>query len=103
VPPESLDAVLIVNAYHEMPKHKGMLDGIRRALRPGGRLMLVEPFAPAKRTEPRDVQERQHLLAPELAEQDLREAGFRVAERDEGFVKDPESGHGRWLLLAERP
>lgn len=52
--PESLDAVLIVNAYHEMPEHRRILGHIWRALRPGGRLMLVEPFAPDKRTESRD-------------------------------------------------
>src|SRR5262249_34577193 len=69
--PVSLDAVLIVNAYHEMPQHERMLERIRSALRPGGRLMLVEPFASGKRAAPRDAQEREHVLAPELAEQDL--------------------------------
>jgi SAM-dependent methyltransferase len=96
----SLDAVLIVNAYHEMPQHQLMLRAIRRALKPGGRLMLVEPFAPEKRALPRDAQERQHLLAPELAQQDLREAGFQIVECDEAFVQLPGADHGDWLILA---
>jgi protein-L-isoaspartate O-methyltransferase len=98
--PQSFDAVLIVNAYHEMPQHQQMLKAIRRALKPDGRLMLLEPFAPEKRVEPRGAQEREHVLAPELAEQDLREAGFVVVERDETFVLSPCSSNVEWLLLA---
>jgi SAM-dependent methyltransferase len=101
--PRSLDAVLIVNAYHEMPKHQQMLEAIARALRPGGRLMLIEPFAPDKRAEPRDAQEREHLLAPELAEQDLREAGFVIIQCDESFVRSADVKRDEWLLLARRP
>jgi SAM-dependent methyltransferase len=100
---QSLDAVLIVNSYHEMPQHQLMLGAIRRALKPNGRLMLVEPFAAGKRANPRDVQEREHLLAPELAEQDLREAGFRIVECDETFLQLPGSDHGDWLILARPP
>ncbi len=101
--PQSLDAVLIVNAYHEMPKHRQMLEAIARALRPSGRLMLIEPFAPGKRAEPRDAQEREHLLAPELAEQDLREAGLVIVQRDDAFVRSADAERGEWLILARRP
>ena len=47
--PGPLDAVLIVNAYHEMSEHQPMLDRIRQALRLEGRLVIVEPIANNRR------------------------------------------------------
>jgi ubiquinone/menaquinone biosynthesis C-methylase UbiE len=40
--PESLDAVLMVDAYHEFSHPREMMTAIVRALRPGGRVFLVE-------------------------------------------------------------
>ncbi len=39
---ESADAVLVVNAYHEMPDYDAMLQGLYRALKPGGLLGMIE-------------------------------------------------------------
>ena len=36
LPTGALDAVLIPNAYHEMPAHEAMLQQIRQALKTGG-------------------------------------------------------------------
>lgn len=38
----SVDAVLLVDAYHEFSHPYEMLEGIHKALKPGGRLILVE-------------------------------------------------------------
>jgi len=40
--PNSVDAVLLVDAYHEFSHPKEMLDSIHNALRPGGKLFLIE-------------------------------------------------------------
>ena len=42
LPPGVLDAVLIRNAYHEMTQRVAVLDGVKRALRPGGLLVIVD-------------------------------------------------------------
>jgi ubiquinone/menaquinone biosynthesis C-methylase UbiE len=39
---DSVDAVLLVDAYHEFAHPFEMMQGIRRALRPGGRVFLIE-------------------------------------------------------------
>jgi len=51
LPEGGVDVVLIVDAYHEFSHPQEMMAGIVRALRPGGRLVLVEyraedPFSP---------------------------------------------------------
>ena len=73
LPPESIDLALIVDSYHEFSHPAEMVAGIVRALRPGGRVVLVEyrgddPSVPIKplhtMTEP---QARRELEAAGLA------------------------------------
>ena len=42
LPPESVDLALLVDVYHEFSHPWEMIQGIHRALKPGGRLVLVE-------------------------------------------------------------
>jgi precorrin-6B methylase 2 len=42
LPAESIDAALMVDAYHEFSHPFEMIDGINRALKPGGRIFLLE-------------------------------------------------------------
>ncbi len=101
LPPASLDAVLIVNSYHEMPFFETMLKHLCEALKPGGRLALVEPWSEKRRGEPRSAQTEDHLIAPELAEAELRRAGFEIAVRRDDFVAHGQ--HSEWLIVARRP
>jgi SAM-dependent methyltransferase len=96
LPEASLDAALIINAYHEMPEHQAMLDAIRRALKPTGRLVIVEPISEARRAAARADQIREHEIAPELALQDARAAGLRIIG-----LEDPFTTRGRvveWMM-----
>src|SRR5918993_814559 len=58
----SLDAILIVNAYHEMNQHQLMLAKMKAALKPGGRLVIVEPIAQSRRATRREDQTRNHEI-----------------------------------------
>ncbi|BAZ43746.1 type 11 methyltransferase [Chondrocystis sp. NIES-4102] len=42
LPPESIDLALMVDAYHEFAYPKEMMDGIFNALKPGGKVVLLE-------------------------------------------------------------
>jgi precorrin-6B methylase 2 len=42
LPPSSVDTILMVDVYHEFDQPYEMLIGMRRALKPGGRIVLVE-------------------------------------------------------------
>ena len=101
LPRDSLDAAVIVNAYHEMPEHQQMLAHIFNALKPGGRIVLVEPFSEAMRLQPRTNQEKQHKIAPELVIEDLRQAGFKLVARDDNFINEGQLRQG--LVVAQRP
>jgi predicted methyltransferase len=96
LPAGVLDAALIVNAYHEMTEHQAMLSAIKAALKPGGRLVLVEPVSDARRTADRAALARAHEITPELVMQDVRAAGLRIVG-----LEDPFTMRGRtveWML-----
>jgi SAM-dependent methyltransferase len=98
LPDSTLDAALIVNAYHEMTEHKPMLEAIRRALKPTGRLVILEPIAPGRRTAPRRDQTAHHEIASDLVLQDARDAGFTLASLEEPFSRR-EGQEIEWLMV----
>jgi len=99
----SLDAVLIVNAYHEMPKYQAMLGHIKDSLKPGGHLVIVDntPLRTGKR--PREKQTDNHVLSPGLVAGELQAAGFRIVDRDDTFIDNPDSESAHWMIVVERP
>jgi precorrin-6B methylase 2 len=102
LPAGKLDAVLIADAYHEMTDAAGILRGIRAALRPGGRLVLVDMIGmdPERRKWDRKKQVDAHEMAPEVLSAELREAGFVVIEQRDPFIEDWD-GKNRFLLVAQ--
>ena len=98
LPERSLDAVLVVDAYHEMTEHEAMLAGIYRALRPGGRLVVLD-LAPSDDSASRDRQTGRHRIDIDLAEQEVRAAGFQVVDRHPRFTRTP-NGRTQWMLVA---
>jgi precorrin-6B methylase 2 len=101
LPEATLDAVVIVNAYHEMTEHQSMLSGIMRALEPGGRLVIVDN-PPNDSTASRSRQVARHDIALQLVENDLLGAGFAILERHPNFIdsRDGRHHHHQWMLVA---
>lgn len=92
LPKDSVDLVLIVDAYHEFDHPREMGRAIRQALRPGtGRLALVEyraedPSVPIKRI---------HKMSVEQARKEMAAAGLE-------FVETVETLPQQHLLLFRR-
>lgn len=99
LPAGVLDAALIVNAYHEMQEHQAMLAAIRRALKPDGRLVIVEPISDRRRGQPRAEQVRAHEIAPEHLVAEARAAGFRISGLQDPFAT--RGNHLRWLAVLQ--
>jgi predicted methyltransferase len=103
LPIERFDAVLIHNAYHEMTEHEAMLRHIREALKPGGRLLVVEPMHESSRGLSREKQVAHHDIEIGIVEGELRAVGFDVVVRDTDFAKFNGVAGAYWLILARRP
>lgn len=109
LPAGQLDAVLVVNAYHEFAEYEAVLSNVREALKPGGRLVLIEPTPSRVEDTTRAAQTKRHQIAIEFVEADLAQAGFEIVKRDLAFVKRPaHQMEGAthipvdWLLVARR-
>ena len=98
LPANSMDAVLISNAYHEMPEHAAILTHIRAALRPDGRLVVIESISEKNRVASRDRQIKDHELSLETLERELRAAGFESRDGLETLVEN--GGVLRYLISA---
>jgi ubiquinone/menaquinone biosynthesis C-methylase UbiE len=72
LPPDSLDLVLMVDVYHELAAPQTTLAHLMRALKPGGRLVLLE-----YRAEDPDV--------PILPEHKMTKAMVKLEVEHEGF------------------
>lgn len=101
LPEGELDAVLIVNAYHEMRSFDAMLAGVFRALRPGGRLALID--AVASEEADRRTLSRRHVMSVRLATEDAVRQGFRFLERRADFDRGGARRNLWFFLLFEKP
>lgn len=72
LPPESVDLALMVDAYHEFENPREVIEGIFRALKPGGKVALVEyrgenPFIMIKRL---------HKMSQRQAQKEMQAVGL---------------------------
>jgi ubiquinone/menaquinone biosynthesis C-methylase UbiE len=95
LPPDSADAVLICNTYHELSDRQAMLQHVFRALRSGGRVVITD-------REPGADSSDRHEVAMVQTAADLEAAGFRIVRKDPALLTDPE-GEVWWLLSATKP
>ena len=101
--PVGVDAVLILDAYHEMDAYKAMLGHIKRSLKVGGRLVICEPIADARRKADRKEQKRKHELGIAYALDDLLEAGFHIVLQQDPYIdREAVKGDKMWIIVAEK-
>ena len=101
LPEGSLDIVFVVDAYHEMVKPKTMLRHFRNALKPGGRIVILEKLKEKVRDKSRKAQTLAHSLGPEYVRKELKEAGFTIL-REVRDLGDWENNPKKkiWVLVA---
>jgi SAM-dependent methyltransferase len=76
LPDASLDAVLMVDAYHEFDHPAEMLSSMKAALKKGGRIYLLEFRA----EDPKVPIKTHHKMSEAQARKELEAAGFRFLE-----------------------
>jgi ubiquinone/menaquinone biosynthesis C-methylase UbiE len=99
LPAKGVDAALVLNTYHELDDAPAMLAHVRRALRSGGRLVVVDR-RPRSAGTPAPGE---HELAPSEGEAGLRASGFEIVERDDAFIDRPGDPDVWWMIVARRP
>ena len=111
LPAGDVDSVLIANSYHEFTNPLAMLDHTFRALRSGGRLVVLDRGPRNYHGESRETQIQQYQIAGSVAEDEIRRAGFEIISRDDHFIDRPPTerpgdrpdDHVWWLIVARKP
>jgi predicted methyltransferase len=75
LPPASLDLILMVDVYHEFSQPQQMLRGMLAALKPGGRMVLLE----YKKEDPSIPIRLDHKMTVAEAKLEVEAEGFRLA------------------------
>jgi SAM-dependent methyltransferase len=92
LPAASLDAALMVDAYHEFSHPKEMLASLHKALKPGGRIFLLE----FRGEDPKVPIKALHKMTEAQARRELEAAGFR-------FVSNLRPLPWQHFMIFERP
>jgi ubiquinone/menaquinone biosynthesis C-methylase UbiE len=83
LPPASVDLELMVDVYHEFSQPQAMLRGLRQALKPGGRLVLVE----YRKENPAIPIRPEHKMSVAEAKMEVEAEGFTLATVDESLPR----------------
>lgn len=92
LPPASIDLALMVDAYHEFDHPREMIQALVTALKPGGRVVLVEYRA----ENPLVLIKRLHKMSAAQARTEMAAAGLRWLKTDERLPQ-------QHLLFFEKP
>jgi ubiquinone/menaquinone biosynthesis C-methylase UbiE len=105
LPAGALDAILMVNAYHEVADPATVLQRFREALKPGGRLVLCEPLPTSRSGPSRAEQVKQHELSTDFIVAEVKTAGFEIVSRDDAFAVHVSGGkpYPYSLVVASKP
>jgi ubiquinone/menaquinone biosynthesis C-methylase UbiE len=98
-----IDAVIIIDTYHEMDDHDDILKHILQSLKRGGRLVICEPIAKQRRGLSRSEQERKHEIDMSYVLADLTKAGFKILSQEDPFVNRKKiKGDEMWVVVASK-
>jgi ubiquinone/menaquinone biosynthesis C-methylase UbiE len=90
LPPRSIDSVLLLKTYHEVAKPVPFLNNLRKALKPGARVGIID----------RNGRGDDHGIDAAVVIEEARQAGYKIAGRYD-FVKGDE-GVDYFLVFVAR-
>jgi ubiquinone/menaquinone biosynthesis C-methylase UbiE len=83
LPPASVDLELMVDVYHELSQPQAMLRRLREALKPGGRLVLLE----YRKEDPSIPIRLEHKMTVAEARMEVEAEGFTLSKVDESLPR----------------
>lgn len=101
LPANALDAVLLVDTYHEMEAYKTILAHLKKALKSDGRLLILEKLKAHMKGKSREAQSDAHTLSLKYVKKELLEAGFSIVKEIARYgTWNHEEDKQMWILVA---
>ncbi|MEM8847829.1 MAG: class I SAM-dependent methyltransferase [Bacteroidota bacterium] len=103
LPEGALDCVFVIDTYHEITAYKKVLNHIRKSLKPGGQVMILEKLKDRIIGKSREEQVSAHSLAMHYVEKELQQSGFAIVSKIENHgLWEKEKDKQMWVLLAKK-
>ena len=83
LPKETMDLVLMIDVYHELSQPQRMLQNIRGALKPTGRLVLLE----YRKEDPHIPVRPEHKMSVSEARAEVEAEGYRLVNTIESLPR----------------
>ena len=104
LPERELDVVVIMDTYHEMKDYMTILEHVKLALKPSGRILIIEKLKSHAKNKTRKEQVSAHTLSPGFVKKELQEAGFKVIEQKTDLGNwENNTSKKIWALVAVAP
>ncbi len=104
LPRKELDLVVIMDTYHEMRDYMTVLEHVKQALKPSGKILILEKLKSHAKDKSRKEQTSSHTLSPHFVRKELQEAGFKVIQQVNN-MGDWENNKTKkiWVLVGVSP
>ena len=99
--PTHVNAVLILNTYHEFTDSHSILVHVGQSLIPTGRLVVVD--REPKLASGAVSETAEHEISVERVESELRQANCEIVSRQDHFIEHDSYGENWWLIVARKP
>lgn len=97
----SLDVVVLVDTYHEIENYNKVLAHVKKALKPSGKLLVLEKLKEPHKHKDRDQQASAHTLSISYVKEELIQAGFSIVKEIADFgTWNHEVEKQMWVLTA---
>ena len=104
LPKEQLDVVFIIDTYHEMSDYERILKKVYKALKPGGKLLILEKLKDRAKDGTRDEQTDAHTLSSKYVIEELKVENFDIINQLND-LGDWENDYTKpmWLVVGQKP
>ncbi|WP_299179881.1 methyltransferase domain-containing protein [uncultured Aquimarina sp.] len=103
LPDESLDVAIILDTYHEMEDYIKILKHVKKAIKPKGKVVVIEKFKQHMLNKSRNQQTEAHTLAMHYVKDELIDSGFRIKTEIKDFGRWKNEKDKRiWILVGEK-
>ncbi|MFY0630755.1 MAG: class I SAM-dependent methyltransferase [Flavobacteriaceae bacterium] len=103
LPKNTLDAVIIMDTYHEIDDYKKVLKKVYQSLKEGGKLLILEEIKTYRVKDSRKDQTRRHDIALRYVKKDLKRAGFTIEKEIPDFGRwENKEEELMWILVAKK-
>ncbi len=103
LPENTLDVVFIMDTYHEMEDYTTILEHMKKALKPEGRIIIIEKLKRKVRDKSRKAMTDAHSMSPKYVRKELLSAGFKNLIQDNNIgTWENDKDKVIWMLVATK-